>query len=83
MAGVCMGSIVHRETERELVATARGGRLVHLLWLRGRISVTDAAQALECTVGNVYKVIDKLSLAGVPLSLECGVIVIYLDGDSY
>lgn len=68
------------ERERELVATAKGGKLVHLLWLRGRVSVTDAATALECTAGHVYKVIDKLSLAGVPLTLEHGYIVIWLEG---
>lgn len=69
----------HSVGERELVATSKGARLTYLLMLRGSLSVERAACVLECSVGHVYKIVDKISLAGVPIVLDSGEIRIYAE----
>ena len=69
----------HSVGERELVATSKGARLTYLLMLRGSLSVERAACVLECSAGHVYKIVDKISLAGVPIVLDSGEIRIYAE----
>ena len=64
------------QRERELVAIARGGKLVHLLHLRGRVSIRQAARILECGERNIYLIVDKLSSGDVPITLVDGYIIL-------
>ena len=68
------------EPEREIVATGRGALLSYLLMVRGRLHVSYIARRLECTVRNVYFIVDSASAAGVPLTVEDGWVELWLNG---
>lgn len=65
--------------DREYAARAKSARLTYLLMLRGSMTVDGAAREMECSRWNVYRVIDCISLAGVPITLDRGVISIQAD----
>lgn len=68
-----------RQTERELVATAKGFRLAYLLFARGPMTISEVAAALEISERHVYRVIDKCSLAGPLAQDDEGRVALLMD----
>lgn len=68
-----------RQTERELVATAKGFRLAYLLFARGPMTISEVAAALEISERHAYRIVDKCSLAGPVAQDDEGRIVLAMD----
>lgn len=68
-----------RQTERELVATAKGFRLAYLLFVRGPMTIPEVAAALEITERHVYRIVDKCSSAGPLMQDEEGRVALLMD----
>lgn len=61
------------------MATAKGFRLAYLLLIRGPMTISEIAAALEITERHAYRIVDKCALAGPLTQDDDGRVALLMD----